>query len=70
MAVHSGILTWKIPRTEEPGRLQSMQSQRVGHNSTTNRHVSSTEKCLFQSSAHFLLGFFFFTFYSILLTYS
>ena len=26
-----GILAWKIPRTEEPGRLQSMGSRRVGH---------------------------------------
>ena len=26
------ILVWKIPWTEEPGRLQSMRSQRVGHN--------------------------------------
>ena len=32
MATHSSILAWKIPWTEEPGRLQSMQSQRVGHN--------------------------------------
>ena len=32
MATHSSILAWKIPRTEEPGRLQSMESQRVGHN--------------------------------------
>ena len=31
MATHSSILAWKIPRTEEPGRLQSMESQRVGH---------------------------------------
>jgi len=31
MATHSSILAWKIPRTEEPGRLQSMGSQRVGH---------------------------------------
>ena len=31
MATHSGILAWKIPWTEEPGRLQSMGSQRVGH---------------------------------------
>ena len=30
-ATHSNILTWRIPRTEEPGRLQSMVSQRVGH---------------------------------------
>ena len=31
MATHSSIPAWKIPWTEEPGRLQSMGSQRVGH---------------------------------------
>ena len=31
MAAHSSTLAWKIPWTEEPGRLQSMGSQRVGH---------------------------------------
>ena len=31
MATHSSILAWRIPWIEEPGRLQSMQSQRVGH---------------------------------------
>ena len=31
MATHSSTLAWKIPRTEEPVRLQSMGSQRVGH---------------------------------------
>ena len=31
MAPHSSILAWKIPWVEEPGRLQSMGSQRVGH---------------------------------------
>ena len=31
MATHSSILAWEIPRTEEPGRLQSRSSQRVGH---------------------------------------
>ena len=30
-AIHSGILAWKIPWTERPGGLQSMESQRVGH---------------------------------------
>ena len=30
MATHSSILAWEIPWTEEPGRLQSMVSQRVG----------------------------------------
>ena len=31
MAVHSSILAWRIPRTEEPGGLQSTGSQRAGH---------------------------------------
>ena len=32
VATHSSIPAWKIPWTEEPGRLQPMGSQRVGHN--------------------------------------
>ena len=32
MATHSSILAWEIPWGEEPGGLQSMDSQRVGHN--------------------------------------
>ena len=36
MATHSSVLAWKIPRTEEPGGLQSMRSQRVGHDGATN----------------------------------
>ena len=32
MATHSNILVWKIPWTEEPGRLQYMGLLRVGHN--------------------------------------
>ena len=31
MAIHSSIIAWKIPWTEEPGGLESMGSQRVGH---------------------------------------
>ena len=31
MAIHSSTTAWKIPWREEPGRLQSMRSQRVGH---------------------------------------
>ena len=31
MATHSSILVWEIPWTEEPGGLQSMGSQRIGH---------------------------------------
>ena len=36
MAIHSTTLAWKIPWTEEPDRLQSMLSQRVGHDSVTS----------------------------------
>ena len=32
MATHSSILAWRIPWTEEPGGLESIGSQRVGHN--------------------------------------
>ena len=31
MAIHSSTIVWKIPWTEEPGRVQSTGSQRVGH---------------------------------------
>ena len=34
MATHSSTLAWEIPWTEEPGRLQSMGSQRVGYDFT------------------------------------
>ena len=32
MATHSSILAWEIPWTEEPGGLESMGSERIGHN--------------------------------------
>ena len=35
MATHSSILAWRIPWTEEPGGVQSMRSQRVGHDRAT-----------------------------------
>ena len=36
MATYSNILAWRIPWTEEPGKLQSMVLQRVGHDSAAN----------------------------------
>ena len=36
MATHSRILAWRSPRTEEPGGLQCMGSQRIGHDRVTN----------------------------------
>ena len=40
MATHSSVLAWKIPWTEEPGSLQSMGLQIVGHNRATNTFTS------------------------------
>ena len=39
MATHSSILTWRIPWTEEPGRLQFIGSHRVGHNWSDLAHM-------------------------------
>ena len=60
MATHSSTLAWKIPWTEEPGRLQSMGSQRVGHDWATSlslsvTFMSSLENCLFSSLPTFWL---------------
>ena len=41
MATHSSILAWKIPWMGEPGRLQSMGSQRVGHDCANSLHFTS-----------------------------
>ena len=44
MAPHSSTLAWKIPLTEEPGRLQSMGSLRVGHDWATSLLLSCIGK--------------------------
>ena len=44
MAPHSNTLAWEIPWMEEPGRLQSMGSQRVGHDFTFTFHFHVLEK--------------------------
>ena len=46
MAAHSSILAWKIPWMEEPGRLQSMGSQRVGHDWATSLTYKAKGSCL------------------------
>ena len=40
MVIHSSILAWRIPWTEEPGGLQSVGLQRVKHDRATNTHTS------------------------------
>ena len=42
MANHSSILAWKTPWTEEPGRLQSMEVARVGHDLATKPHHTTS----------------------------
>ena len=42
MATHSSILAWRIPWTEEPGRLQSIGSQRAGHDQATKHSTTYT----------------------------
>ena len=39
MAPRSNILAWEIPRAEEPGGLQTLELQRVGHGRTDTRHT-------------------------------
>ena len=50
MATHSRILAWRIPWTEKPDRLQSMGSQRVGHDWATNTHRVFAHKGLIKSA--------------------
>ena len=40
LATHACVLAWRIPWTEEPGGLQSMRLQRVGHNLVNKQHVN------------------------------
>ena len=62
MATHSSILAWKIPWKEEPGRLQSVGSQRVRHNWTTGHtHMSlKYNRSVFKFPSSFYFFFFFF----------
>ena len=42
MGIHSSILAWRIPWTEKPGELQSIGSERVGHDWNDLEHMHST----------------------------
>ena len=44
MAAHSSILVWRLPWTEEPGRLQSMGLQRIGYDWAANTHTHRDTK--------------------------
>ena len=49
MATHSSILAWRIPWIEEPGRLQSIQFHRIGHNSSDSTSTTYLEMWLWAS---------------------
>ena len=49
MATHSSILAWRIPWTEEPDGLQSMGSQRVGHDRATKHNTAAIKGLLYAS---------------------
>ena len=50
MATHSSILAQRIPRTEEPGGLESMGSHRVGHDCVTKPPAPRAETCTNRAS--------------------
>ena len=52
IATHSSIRAWKIPWIDEPGGLQPMGSQRVGHNWVTNTFSYTPQEILLLSWAH------------------
>ena len=55
MATHSSTLAWKIPWTEEPGRLQSTGSQERLHFTFTHFTIYSTPSIMFDTKQSFLL---------------
>ena len=55
MRIHSSILAWRIPYTEESGGLQSMGSQRVGHNLETKQEQEAGRWRLDNISTQFYL---------------
>ena len=59
MATHSSVLAWRIPWTEGPGGLQSMESQRVGHDWATEHAHTFVFMCVssnLDKASQFLLG--------------
>ena len=59
MATHSSILAWKIPWMEEPDRLQSMESQRVGHDWASSLSLSFIYLIIFSHFSSFFKSYLF-----------
>ena len=56
MAIHSSIIAWRIPWTEKPGELQSLGSQRIGHDRVTKTHTRRHNKNSGSSDRFYFLG--------------
>ena len=69
MATHSSILAWRLPWTEEPGGLQSMGSQRIGHNCMT-KHSTLYIMLHMKFNSDDLLEMKEFRYFSLLLSFS
>ena len=55
MATHSSVLAWKVPWTDDPGRLQSTGSQRVGHDWVTSLSLSTSSHCILKTMRSYWL---------------
>ena len=69
MATHSSTFAWKIPWKEEPGELQSMGSQRVGHDRTTSCTLSSLHRFFVSLFFCHVLTFWHYKMIQVLLVY-
>ena len=58
MATHSNILVWEIPWTEEPGRLQSMGSHRVGQQQQVRTEIGPVFLYNIETVCHLPFGYF------------
>ena len=65
MAIHSSTLAWKIPGIEEPGRLQSMGSQRVGHDWVTEQKGTEQMANNVEHLFHVLIGHLYIFFWKV-----
>ena len=54
MTTHSSILAWRIPWTEESGRLQSLGLQRVGHNFSDSTVINNNTQAYLGDTAHLI----------------
>ena len=69
MATDSSTLAWRIPWTEEPGRLQSMGSKRVGHDWVTSPNLKTSREIFFLSPSDVYIKSLLYLFYTLIKLY-